>query len=251
LSNTLSQAGFNLVSLANNHSLDCGVDGLKETIEVLTHMGVTPILGEPSIREVKGLKIGAVAFNLVDGNPSSVSLVEAVSELKEVSDIVIVSLHWGREYKLSPSKKQLKLAHELIDAGADLILGHHPHRVQGIGSYKKGIVAYSLGNFVFDQRDELGKESIILLIRLKRNLVKRITIIPVVIIDYRPERASRAVGEKILNRLIEQSAQLNTHILKIQWNGMVSGRIYPFQDEIDPKEEVLWSKNSMEKRERF
>lgn len=233
LGNALKEAGFNLVSLANNHSLDCGVNGFNETIRILTRTGITPILGEPNIRETNGLKIGVIAFNLVNGHISSESMITTVGELEEKADIVIVSLHWGKEYTLLPSREQLSLAHRLVDAGASLILGHHPHRVQGIGHYRRGIIAYSLGNFVFDQQDELGKESIILLIELTDSQVKRVTIIPVVIVNFRPVQASNEMGERILARLIGNSAELGTHIFRLNRRGMVLGEIRTFQDEID------------------
>lgn len=229
---TLRQVGFDLVSVANNHTLDCGIDGLEETIRMLAGTGISPILGEPTIKEIHGVKIGLLGFNLVDGCKSSGSMICAVEELDKASDIVILSLHWGIEYVLSPSTEQLKLAHQLVDAGVDLILGHHPHRIQGIGSYRHGVIAYSLGNFVFDQRDPLGKESVMLLIELTRKSVKRVTIIPAVIVGFRPEKASNKLGERILARLIDKSAELNTHIIKVNQKGMVLGKIYPFQDQI-------------------
>ncbi len=231
LGNALAEAGFNLVSLANNHSLDCGVSGLKETIQVLTHAGISPILETPTTMEVGGLKVGALAFNLVNSSTSEDNIVDAVKDLRKDVDIAIISLHWGIEYRLSPSEKQRKLAHKIVDAGANLVLGHHSHRVQGIGSYRGGIIAYSLGNFVFDQRDSLGKDTIILLVELSRTGVKKVTVVPAIITDFRPGKASHKTAERILARLIRSSAELNTHAFKTEDKGVTAGKIYLFRDE--------------------
>ena len=85
-----------------------------------------------------------------------------VRELRPRVDVVVVSLHWGVEYNQSANAGQIALAHALVDAGADLILGHHPHVVQGLERYKGAVIAYSLGNFVFDMADPVKRESMIL-----------------------------------------------------------------------------------------
>ncbi|KPJ50263.1 hypothetical protein AMJ40_03375 [candidate division TA06 bacterium DG_26] len=238
LSDVLCRVGFNFVSLANNHSLDCGMDGLIEMVDVLNRSQITPLLGVPVIREVNGVKIGAIAFNLVDGSPSLTALAGSVRDLSECTDAVIVSLHWGTEYRHVPSPKQCTLARHLVDAGADFILGHHPHRVQGIALHGRGVVAYSLGNFVFDQRDVGGNESVMLFVRFRPGRVSSVTILPFVITHFRPEPAGPE-GERILDRFIQLSAALGTHVVKLQHDGVVFGRIYPFQDEIDVETSIL------------
>lgn len=79
------------------------------------------------------------------------NILERVREAREEADIVVVSLHWGEEYAPGPSEEQRELARASIDAGADLVIGHHPHVVQEVERYKSGWIAYSLGNFIFDQ----------------------------------------------------------------------------------------------------
>jgi len=76
---------------------------------------------------------------------------EDISNLGADSSVVVVSIHWGEEYETSPSTLQRKIAYELIDAGADLVIGHHPHVIQEVEVYGNGLIAYSLGNFIFDQ----------------------------------------------------------------------------------------------------
>jgi len=242
LAHTLRHAGFDLVSVANNHTLDCGTAGFRETIRILRHSGIIPILAEPIVKKVRGIRLGLCAFNLVGRHQTSEVMIRTVKELEATSDVVIVSLHWGIEYTLSPSTQQLRLAKQLVDSGADLILGHHSHRVQGIGSYKDRFIVYSLGNFLFDQRDPLGNETVMLLIKLTRAGVRRITIVPAVIVNFRPERAFNKLGHAILARLIDSSARLNTQVVKVFHEGMVLGRIYPFQEEMDVERiaDIAW-----------
>jgi len=117
----------------------------------------------PIIREIRGTKIAFLAYTnlgseywLAKGDKSGITwLNEEIGEdikiAKEKANLVIVSMHFGEEYQFQPSPNQTYLAHLAIDSGADLVIGHHPHFVQPIEKYKNGYIAYSLGNFVFDQ----------------------------------------------------------------------------------------------------
>ena len=101
-------------------------------------------------------------------------------------EVIVVSLHWGIEYRKSPTSSQINIAHQLIDAGASLILGHHPHVVQKIEEYKGGVIVYSLGNFVFDQHKPETKKSIIFKAKLSKNGVKEFSTLPIQIIGFQP-----------------------------------------------------------------
>ena len=85
-----------------------------------------------------------------------------IEEMKNKADIIIVSIHWGDEFIEYPSPAQMDLAHQIIDCGANIILGHHPHILQGVEKYGEGIIAYSLGNFIFDMRQERFRKTMIL-----------------------------------------------------------------------------------------
>jgi poly-gamma-glutamate synthesis protein (capsule biosynthesis protein) len=155
-----SWCNFNLFSLANNHTLDMGKEGLEETKEWLKKYGIN-FVGDPLSGSSDKLNssffrdnITFLAFNQIF--PFMVKEEEIIKTTKTVKSLnpdnfLIVSLHWGEEYKLINSSAQQKLAHQLIEAGADLIIGHHPHVVQKIEKYQGKLIFYSLGNFIFDQ----------------------------------------------------------------------------------------------------
>jgi len=169
-------AGFDVLSIANNHIFDWGEDAFKDTISILNANAIDHVGGgvnysnanKPLIKDVKGTKVAFFAYSMVDydigvfeateDTPGKSSfdkeaLVKEIRKLKKsgAADIVVVSFHWGKEYKTRSYLKQQKVAYAMIDAGADLIIGHHPHVVQEVEKYKNGWIAYSLGNFIFDQ----------------------------------------------------------------------------------------------------
>ena len=147
---------INLVNIGNNHILNFHKDGLEQTEKILTKNNIG-YFGDPLnlnkmsvVKNVGGRKIAFVNYNQFAGfSPEQV--IEVIKNLKTKSDFVIVYPHWGQEYKLVNNKRQQELAHQFIDAGADLIIGSHPHVVQPIEIYKNKAIFYSLGNFVFDQ----------------------------------------------------------------------------------------------------
>lgn len=163
----LKDIGFNIVNIANNHIMDYGKIGLFDTIDILKRSNIKFIgtgrnIGEairPSIFEKDGLKIGFLGFTSVgliareeDNGCAPLDrelIVRCISGLREKVDILTVSLHWGVEYVFYPSPEQQKLARAIIDNGADLIIGHHPHVIQGIEEYKDKLIFYSLGNCNF------------------------------------------------------------------------------------------------------
>lgn len=114
---------------------------------------------------------------------------EDILSTKELADIIIVSLHWGYERERYPLPSQRNLAHKIIDAGVDLIIGHHPHVLQGIEHYKDGFIAYSLGNFVFTAKSYFKmwgneeKESIILKCGISKKGIEKIDMIPIHVSD--------------------------------------------------------------------
>jgi poly-gamma-glutamate synthesis protein (capsule biosynthesis protein) len=168
----LTYAGFDVLSLANNHIGDWGVEALSDTALRLKAAGIDPVgvgqtiqdAHEPAVRYVDGKRIAFLAYtNLLpgrfvatDATPGATyfsleGIIEDISKAKEHADIVVVSLHWGEEYETEPRAYQIEWGHMLIDMGADIIVGHHPHVVQPVERYNSGIIIYSLGNFVFDQ----------------------------------------------------------------------------------------------------
>ncbi len=155
----LAFSGLDLLSLANNHSLDSGDQGLKDTLAALADYGLTPVGPEPApvIRRVGRLRLAFLAFEDVTAPLDAATVAQAVTKARTGNDLVLVSIHWGGEYRPAPNARQRFLAQALADAGADLIWGHHPHVlqsvewVQGNGRPRQTLVAYSLGNALFDQ----------------------------------------------------------------------------------------------------
>lgn len=154
--NMLKLGSVEVVSLANNHSEDCGPGGVKETREALTAHGIGYFgLGTVDKRTVKGIEVVNIGFT--GGAPGvRAEVEEAVKANKTEKNLVFVSFHWGIEGSHSFTDGQQKLGRAAIDAGADLVLGHHPHVVQGIENYKGKRIVYSLGNFVFGGNGQPG-----------------------------------------------------------------------------------------------
>lgn len=171
----LVDGGFTVVSLANNHTLDAGSEGVRQTLETLqrnkiAYVGVHEYKErswQPVYVRVGRLRVGFMAFtdlsfqhgcyNKYDVDP--VAARARVAQVRAKCDLLFVSVHWGDEYQQMPNERQQRTARELLDAGADCILGHHPHVLQGIGLHQGKPILYSMGNFVFDQRQGERMES--------------------------------------------------------------------------------------------
>ncbi|MBN1145818.1 MAG: CapA family protein [Anaerolineales bacterium] len=197
----LRAAGFDLLGLANNHALDLGQVGLEETIRRLRSAGIH-VLGtdlgtgeayQPLLRQVNGLRLAFLAFNCVPvpggrGMPAwdAAQAANVVRAARPQADVVIVSVHWGYEYQARPDPAQREMAQALLEAGADIILGHHPHVVQGtqVRPAAQGMtgrdqfVAYSLGNFVFDQYGEETRQGLALRILLDQRGLRAVQALP-------------------------------------------------------------------------
>ncbi len=147
----LWESGVDIVSLANNHSGNFGIEGLDETKRHLNNLGIKWVDGTNlEIIEKAGTNFGFLGFNLVYRNLSEEDL-KLIAESNNKVDVLIVSPHWGDEYKNMANKFQTETAKVMVELGADLIVGHHPHWVQNYEEYMSRPIYYSLGNFIFDQ----------------------------------------------------------------------------------------------------
>lgn len=153
-------AGFDVLFLANNHIGDWGQEALGDTIFNLENAGLAAVgagsaADQPKVLETKGTKFAFLAFSdfFVSGVAlaEETEIVEAVRAAEKSADIVVVAFHFGDEYSHEPSVRQKTLAQLAIDSGADLVVGSHPHVLQPLETYNGKYIAYSLGNFVFDQ----------------------------------------------------------------------------------------------------
>ena len=236
----LKKAGFDMVSLANNHALDCGSQGLFNCTGVLDTAGIaygglartmvdpsgdTVILARPSYLRVKNKKIGLVAFcepYLLDiakdhgaGNiapADSACVARSIAAIRDSCDIIVASFHWGFEYKDHPARTQKKLGRLAIDRGAKLVHGHHPHVLQGVEFYNGGLIAYSLGNFIFDQNNQICRESALLFVELKGDSLTAVSMVPLEIVSNRPVPAGRKKARGIKTRLRQLCRKLGTEV---------------------------------------
>lgn len=235
----LKQAGFSILSLANNHTLNFGEKGLKDTLNYLENVGIKYVGAgqneqeayQPVYIEKKGIKFAFLAYTDTDIVPAFYEassnnagtafmriekMKKAVKEAKKKADFVIISMHAGIEYVNEPNKSQINFAHAAIDAGADLVIGHHPHVVQTLEKYKGKYIFYSLGNFVFDQPQmQETKEGLAIKIYFDKNGIDKISFLPVVMENLaQPRIANRNEADKILKRLKFPLANQNIYF----WN---------------------------------
>ncbi len=151
---TLFEKNIRLVNLGNNHILNFGSAGLKSTQKYLDQADVD-YFGAPGglrsiIKNIAGLKIAFVSYNQFNGDRAS-DVVNEIKKVKSEADLAVVFSHWGVEYSLAPTDLMKSLAHQFIDAGADLVIGSHPHVIEPMEIYNGKKIYYSLGNFIFDQ----------------------------------------------------------------------------------------------------
>ena len=148
----LTSGSVETANLANNHSHDYGDQSYTDTINYMEEAGITTFgYDRTAVVDVNGVKVGLVGtYELADGMGCEAGMIENIKKVEsEGAQVVIVSLHWGMEKENYPNDNQKSLAHSAIDNGADLVLGHHPHVLQGIEKYKGKNIVYSLGNFCF------------------------------------------------------------------------------------------------------
>jgi poly-gamma-glutamate capsule biosynthesis protein CapA/YwtB (metallophosphatase superfamily) len=156
----LCAGGFDAVSLVNNHALDAGEMGLQETVRALRAAGIVPWLDGAAVEATAwmpmGASNGAPIYRGLAFDDSALPLdveaaAAAVAAAAEQAGAIVVSIHWGGEYQAAPSARQRAVARVLAEAGADVIVGHGPHVLQRVEWVGETLVAYSLGNFLFDQ----------------------------------------------------------------------------------------------------
>jgi len=227
--------GIDVVSLANNHAMDYGAAALMETMDVLAHNGIIYIgagansaaAHRPASFTIKGVRVSLLAYTnkfhmVVEAQPEHPGVAIACAEevkadvekAKEWADVVIVSFHWGWEYSDHPDAETRALAHLAVESGASLVIGHHPHVIQGVEVYKDSLICYSLGNFIFDQRGTRTRRGLILRCTIGRSGVQQAELLPVIIdaAEFRPYLASGEIAEFILLELKRLSKQLGTDL---------------------------------------
>lgn len=148
----LSGSSIEAANIANNHSHDYGEKSFQDTVELLEKNNIAPFGYERvQVLDVKGIKVGFFGIYELDDHLTRIPQVkENISTLRrQNADVIVAVFHWGNELEEVPDSNQTTLAHLAIDEGADLVIGHHPHILQGVEQYKGKNIAYSLGNFCF------------------------------------------------------------------------------------------------------
>ena len=236
-----------IASLANNHAFDYGITGMTDTMNNLKNAGITPIgagntedEAHASISEnIKGRTITVLnymdsnnfaeySYNVMpyaNGSSPGYSAYDSEDAKNQItgarnnSDLILVYMHFGNEYSRSPNDNQIKIAHELIDYGADIVLGSHPHVPQGIEVYNGKPIFYSLGNFIFDQSNPNTHVAYFVQIDLV-NDTGECSVYPIYISNYLPKFMDSQSGTSLLNSLSPKAEEMeiNDGMGKLKFN---------------------------------
>lgn len=231
----LKTAGLDAVAVANNHILDYDTENFLETLDYLDEAGIRYVGGgtnlaqarQPLVLEAKGIRIAFLAYSefadlFFDWDyPRSFAATETVPGVAGIddhwlaediraaraqADLVAIAFHWGEEFQNHPTHEQRRLARLSIDLGADLVLGYHPHAIQGFEIYRDRFIAYSTGNFIMDRQDtDLARESMLLDFELSSSGVRSVTVHPVWIEAEQPQILSGERREQLLDKMREIS----------------------------------------------
>ncbi len=231
----LARAGFDVVSLANNHTMDYGFEGLRDTMQALADAGVRYAgAGEnlgaarrPALLDVNGVRLAVLAYSLTfpeefwatDDRPGTAfghehQVRADVAAARAQAAVVLVSFHWGQEGSAQLREYQRKLGHAAIEAGAIAVIGHHPHVLQGIERYRDGVIFYSLGNFVFGSYSADATRSAIAQLSIGDGRVRELRLYPINVknaeVVFQPYVLSGAAADDVVQHLQRLSQPLGT-----------------------------------------
>jgi poly-gamma-glutamate capsule biosynthesis protein CapA/YwtB (metallophosphatase superfamily) len=230
----LKNAGFDVLTLANNHILDYGPKALFSTLDLLDSLGFVRCGAGRNLDEAQkegvivrpGWKIAFLAYSMTypeefwatsvncgTAFPRKAEMQKRIAEVKGLSDLVVVSFHWGKERADFPEPYERDFARLAVDSGADLVIGHHPHVLQGFELYRGRPIAYSLGNFAFGSYTETCREGAILKAFFSRNGFIRAEIVPVSVynseVQFQPKVLAGERKDKVLAFIGRVSKRLN------------------------------------------
>jgi poly-gamma-glutamate synthesis protein (capsule biosynthesis protein) len=242
----LKESGINLVTLANNHIMDFGEQALLETLQHLDSAGIGRFGAGKNLAEartavhctIKGKRFAFLGYSLTQptgffaGSSRAGTapgydtfFVTDITNARKQADHVIVSFHWGTEGLTDIQANQREVAHKAIDAGADVIIGHHPHVLRGIERYKRGIIFYSLGNFTFASKSRTADYSAIIRFRFDDGK-QEAEILPLDIlyrrVKFQPQLLSGEPAGEVIERLNRLSRPYRTKIESRDGHYMVS-----------------------------
>ena len=230
----IAAAGFDVVNMANNHIVDYGCQGVMNTVKTLEEAGVEHCgAGEnrrqacsPAFIDVNGVRVAFVGFSMTYPDefwatadkcgtcyPTEERLYRVISECEQQADLTVVSFHWGAEKHKTPRQYQVEYGRKAVDFGADLVLGHHPHVLQGLELYKGRLIAYSLGNYVFASYSNAAKTSIILKAKIDAGGLVLAKLTPINVhnatVEFQPIPLSGRARKSVIDDLNAMSTPLN------------------------------------------
>jgi poly-gamma-glutamate synthesis protein (capsule biosynthesis protein) len=245
----LKTAGIDIVNLANNHTMDYGAHGLRRTIETLDSAGIgycgagdnIATASQPFVATVRGKKIAFFGYSMTyplefatQGDsagtvyPEPELLKRSLNLWNDRVDLTVVSFHWGAEKYQTPKEYQLEFARLAIDNGADLILGHHSHVLQGLELYRNRLIAYSLGNYAFASYSEDARDSIILKVLLSADGLMYARCFPINVynqeVEFQPRALDGMRGSEVIQKLQSLSMPLNGGRQIIADSGLIVGK---------------------------
>jgi poly-gamma-glutamate synthesis protein (capsule biosynthesis protein) len=211
-------AGVDSVSLANNHIGNYGQEGIDETISLLESKKIGwNGFNHLDIHKVKGVKFGFLAYNGISRKLDVEAIKSEIKRNKPKVDVLVVAAHWGDEYVLLPQSygniapdDPKEVGPQLIDAGADLIIGNHPHTVQGVQIYNGKLITYAHGNFIFDQTwSPETQEGVVGEYIFYDSKLTDVKYHPTLVdVSYQPKLLSKKAGQHILDRMLKSSKQI-------------------------------------------
>ncbi|MBS4190477.1 CapA family protein [Bacillus sp. FJAT-49705] len=230
----VKNAGFTVMNLANNHVMDYKEKGLLDTLDTFESSNMDYVGAgknrkdakeQINYQDVNGVRVATLGFTdefvsgdiatkeqggVLSANPDV--FFEMIAKAKDPkqgnADLVVVNVHWGQEYDTDTSPRQKALAKAMVDAGADIIIGHHPHVLQSFDIYKQGVIFYSLGNFVFDQGWTRTKDTAMVQYNLEDNGKATIDVVPLQIEEATPRPATGYLEkERIYRQLTKETTE--------------------------------------------
>lgn len=218
----LKDAGVDVATLENNHIGNYGMAGINETIQRLSQAGIGWVRRDrPIIVDMRGLKVGILAFNGVGEEFDRDQVAASIRALRPQVDILAVAFHWGAEYVAVPTTapgiavdNPVAIAHLAVDNGADLVIGNHPHWVQAAETYKGKYITYAHGNFVFDQMWSYEtRVGVVGKYTFYDNQLVRVEYVPTLIQNYaQPVLLSGQPAQQVLNNMAAASRELASQV---------------------------------------
>jgi poly-gamma-glutamate capsule biosynthesis protein CapA/YwtB (metallophosphatase superfamily) len=240
----IASAGIDVVTMANNHAMDYGSVALLDTIARLkkVHVAVTgagataAAAYAPAILTHNGVKVAFLGYSdvlpvgyiagsgpgIAPARSDMTRVIEDIRAAKAKADFVVVAFHWGVERDQTPNADQIAEGHAAIDAGADLVMSSHPHVLQGVEAYHGGLIAYSLGDFVFEHSSRETGEAVLITTDVSKTEITA-TLTPVYLSDQGiPKIVKGYDAAVILQRMQDLSSQLRTKVVVTGDTAMVT-----------------------------